>query len=99
MHDALRHSFATKLLKVDPRFDIVRQRKFKLDALKSKQTLLADPSLGIRAVRVRKLRMAPPRYGAGFLTVEAPPVSPTPESTIWAINGSRREPGCMKNSQ
>ena len=97
MHDALRHSFATKLLKVDPRFDSDRQRKLKLDALKSNQTLLADPSLGVKAVR--KLRMAPPRYGAGFLTVEVPPVSPTPESTIWAINGSRREPCCMKNLQ
>jgi hypothetical protein len=76
VHDALLHSFATKLLKVESRFDIVRQRKFTLDALKSKQTLLADPSLGIRAVRVRKLRMAPPRYSAGFLTVEAPAGEP-----------------------
>jgi hypothetical protein len=71
VHEALRDAFAEHLLKVDPQFERVAPRRFLLDALKTVQVLAPDADLGVRAVRVRKLKLAPPNHG-GTLVVEAP---------------------------
>jgi hypothetical protein len=71
VHEALRDAFAEHLLKVDPQFERVAPRRFLLDALKTVQVLAPDAGLGVRAVRVRKLKLAPPNHG-GTLVVEAP---------------------------
>jgi hypothetical protein len=57
VHEALREAFARRLLKIEPKFDAVRKRSFLLDSLKSPQPLAPDPALGVKAVRVRKLRL------------------------------------------
>jgi hypothetical protein len=71
VHEALREAFARKLLKIEPKFDVVKKRPFLLDSLKTPQPLAPDPALGVKAVRVRKLRLAPPEMNAGLLTIEA----------------------------
>jgi hypothetical protein len=70
VHEALRDAFAKHLLKVDPQYEPIAARRFRLDALKANPALAADADLGIRAVRVRKLKLAPPNLG-GTLVVEA----------------------------
>lgn len=72
VHEAIREAFARKLLKIDPKFDLVRKRSFLLDSLKAPQALPPDAALGVRAVRVRRLKLAPPGMNSGILTVEAP---------------------------
>jgi hypothetical protein len=76
VHDALREAFARKLLKIEPKFDIVSRRRFRLESLKSSRVLHADPCVGIKCVRVRKLTLAPPSSRSGFLTIEAPARQP-----------------------
>lgn len=71
VHEALRDAFAEHLLKVDPQFERVAPRRFLLDTLKTVPVLAADADLGVRAVRVRKLKLVPPNLG-GALVVEAP---------------------------
>jgi hypothetical protein len=71
VHEALRDAFAKHLLKVDPQYEPVAARRFRLDALKANPALAADADLGVRAVRVRKLKLAPPNLD-GALVVEAP---------------------------
>jgi hypothetical protein len=72
VHDFLRNSFAHNLLKIDPRFGLICKRPFLLDSLREPQPLASDPEFGVHAVRVRKLKLAPPAPGAGALTIEAP---------------------------
>jgi hypothetical protein len=72
VHEALREAFARKLLKIEPKFDAVRKRRFLLDSLKTPQPLAPDPALGVKAVRVRKLKLAPPAMDSGLLSIEAP---------------------------
>jgi hypothetical protein len=76
VHAALREAFARKLLKVDPKFDVVATRRFRLETLKSPRPLQTDPSFGIQAVRVRRLTLAPANIRAGLLTIEAPAGEP-----------------------
>jgi hypothetical protein len=71
VHEALRDAFAEHLLKVDPQYERIPARRFRLDALKANPVLAANADLGVRAVRVRKLKLAPPNFG-GTLVVEAP---------------------------
>jgi len=71
VHSALRDAFAQHLLKVDPQYEPIAARRFQLDALKTSRVLPADAEMGVRAVRVRKLKLAPPNLG-GHLVVEAP---------------------------
>lgn len=83
VHEALREAFARRLLKIEPTFDLVRKRPFRLDVLKSAQSLVADPALGVHAVRVRKLKLAPPAMGTGMLTIEAP--SGKPDTSVYDL--------------
>ena len=83
VHEALRESFARKLLKIEPRFDLVRKRSFLLDSLKAPQALAPDPSLGVSAVRVRRLKLAPPAAGSGLMTIEAP--SGAPQDSVYDL--------------
>jgi hypothetical protein len=71
VHEALRDAFAKHLLKMDPQFDRIEKRRFRLDALRSGRVLPADADLGVQSARVRKLKLAPPNFG-GHLVVEAP---------------------------
>jgi hypothetical protein len=71
VHSALRDAFAQYLLKVDPQYEPIATRRFRLDALKTSRVLTADAEMGVKAVRVRKLKLAPPNFG-GHLVVEAP---------------------------
>ena len=86
VHEALREAFARKLLKIEPKFDIVRKRAFLLDSLKTPQPLAPDPALGVKTVRVRKLRLAPPAMDSGLLIVEAP--SGTPGTSVYDLGNS-----------
>jgi hypothetical protein len=86
VHEALREAFARKLLKIDPKFDLVRKRGFQLDSLNTPQSLAPDPALGVNAVRVRKLRLAPPARGLGLLTIEAP--SGTPATSVYDLGNN-----------
>jgi hypothetical protein len=86
VHEALREAFARKLLKIEPKFDLVRKRQFRLNSLKSPQSLALDPALGVKVVRVRKLRLAPPAIGSGLLTIEAP--SGMPETSVYDLGNS-----------
>jgi hypothetical protein len=70
VHDVLREAFAEHLLKADSEYEPVTERRFRLDRLKSNQVLPADPELGIRSVRIRKLKLMAADLG-GHLTVEA----------------------------
>lgn len=72
IHEMLREAFARKLLGIEPKFDVVMRRRFRLESLKTPRLFEADPAHGIKAVRVRRLSLAPPSYGNGRLTVEAP---------------------------
>jgi hypothetical protein len=69
VHDALREAFADHLLKVDPEYARVTERRFRLDTLKNNRVLTADPETGIRSVRIRKLKLMAADLG-GHLTVE-----------------------------
>jgi hypothetical protein len=86
VHEALREAFAQKLLNIDPKFDLVRKRRFQLDSLNTPQSLAPDPALGVKAVRVRKLRLAPPARGSGLLTIEAP--SGKPETSVYDLGNN-----------
>jgi len=78
VHEAIRDAFARRLLKVtDPRFGVARKRSFQLDSLKEPRELPADPSLGVKSVRVRALRLVPPGFRRGQMLVEAPGGDPT----------------------
>jgi hypothetical protein len=70
VHEVLRDVFAEHLLKIDPDYERVTDRPFRLDTLKTGRVLLADPEMGIQSVFVRKLRLASPDFG-GILVVEA----------------------------
>jgi hypothetical protein len=70
VHEVLRDVFAEHLLKIDPNYERVTDRRFRLDTLKTGRVLLADPEMGIQSVFVRKLRLASPDFG-GILVVEA----------------------------
>jgi hypothetical protein len=70
VHEVLREAFAEHLLKADSAYEPVTERRFRLDRLKSNQVLPADPELGIRSVRIRKLKLIAADFG-GHLTVEA----------------------------
>jgi hypothetical protein len=70
VHEVLREAFAEHLLKADSEYEPVTERRFRLDRLKSNQVLPADPELGIRSVRIRKLKLMAADLG-GHLTVEA----------------------------
>ncbi len=69
VHEVLREAFADHLLKVDPEYTQVAERRFRLDTLKNNRVLAADPEMGIRSVRIRKLKLMAPDFG-GHLTVE-----------------------------
>jgi hypothetical protein len=71
VHSALRDAFAQQLLKVDPQYELIAARRFRLDALKTNLVLAADAEMGVAAVRVRKLKLAPANFG-GHLVVERP---------------------------
>jgi hypothetical protein len=86
VHEALRESFAQRLLKIEPKFDLVRKRSFFLDSLKTPQALAPDPALRVKAVRVRRLKLAPPATGSGLMTVEAP--SGAPEISVYDLGNS-----------
>ena len=86
VHEALREAFARRLLKIDPKFDGVRKRGFLLDMLKTPQPLAPDPSLGVAAVRVRRLKLAPPSIGSGALIVEAP--AGAPNRSVYDLGNS-----------
>lgn len=83
VHEALREAFARKLLKIEPKFDAVRKRRFLLDSLKTPQPLAPDPALGVKAVRVRKLKLAPPAMDSGLLTIEAP--AGMPDTSVYDL--------------
>lgn len=69
VHELLREAFADYLLKVDPEYTPVTERRFRLDTLKNNRVLAADPGTGIRSVRIRKLKLMATDFG-GHLTVE-----------------------------
>ena len=57
VHGVLRDAFAEHLLKVDPDYERVADRRFRLEALKTCCALSPDPEMGVRSVRVRKLKL------------------------------------------
>lgn len=97
-HEALRDAFARRLLKIQPQFEVVKRRSFLLDALKVPTALSPDPELGVRAVRVRRLKLAPPAFDSGTLTIEAP--AQKPDRSVYDLGNScsRSSLGSIANS-
>jgi hypothetical protein len=72
VHEELRELFAQQLLHIDPRFDAIRPRRFRLDRLADRPTLPTDPADGIEMARVRRLKLLPTSNRPGALVIEAP---------------------------
>jgi hypothetical protein len=86
VHEALREAFARRLLKIDPKFDVIAKRGFLLDVLREPQALAPDAALGVSAVRVRRLKLTGPLMGGGALIVEAP--AGVPEQSVYDLGNS-----------
>jgi hypothetical protein len=70
VHQALMNAFQIHLLGCDPAHTEVAKRQYRLERLASPIRLEPLPELGVRSVRVRKLRLA--LAGDGYVTLEAP---------------------------
>jgi hypothetical protein len=86
VHEALREAFARRILKIEPRFDVIAKQGFLLDVLRTPQALAPDPALGVAAVRVRRLKLSGPLTGGGALTVEAP--AGAPDRSVYDLGNS-----------
>ena len=72
VHEELRKLFAQQLLRIEPRFDGIRPRRFRLGMLAGRPTLPTDPADGIERARVRRLKLLPTANRPGALLIEAP---------------------------
>jgi hypothetical protein len=72
VHEELRKLFAQQLLHMDPRFDAVRPRCFRLGVLAGRPKLPTNPADGIEMARVRRLKLLPSSNRPGALVIEAP---------------------------
>ena len=72
VHEELRKLFAQQLLRIDPRFDAIRPRRFRLGTLAGRPTLPTDPADGIEIARVRRLKLLPTSNRPGALVIEGP---------------------------
>jgi hypothetical protein len=72
VHEELRKLFAQQLLRIDPRFDGVRPRRFRLSTLAGRPTLPTSPEDGIETARVRRLKLLPISNRPGAIVIEAP---------------------------
>jgi hypothetical protein len=72
VHEQLRKLFAQQLLRIEPRFDGIRPRRFGLGMLAGRPTLPTDPADGIERARVRRLKLLPTANRPGALVIEAP---------------------------
>jgi hypothetical protein len=72
VHEELRKLFAQQLLSIDPRFDAIRPRRFRLDRLAGRPTLPTEPEDGIEMARVRCLKLLPTSHRPGALVIEGP---------------------------
>jgi hypothetical protein len=97
VHAMLCEAFARRLLKIDPKFDVVRKRSFRLDTLKSPTALAPDPALGVKAVRVRRLKFVD--RIRGFSSSRRQPECRACQSTTLATTGSPSAPACITSSQ
>ena len=72
VHEELRKLFAQQLLRIEPRFDAIRPRRFRLGMLAGRPTLPTDPEDGIETARVRRLKLLPTSNRPGAVVIEAP---------------------------
>jgi hypothetical protein len=72
VHEELRKLFAQHLLRIDPRFDAILPRPFRLSTLAGRPTLPTNPEDGIEIARVRRLRLLPTSNRPGALVIEGP---------------------------
>jgi hypothetical protein len=72
VHEELRKLFAQQLLSIDPRFDPIRPRRFRLDRLTGRPALPTEPEDGIEMARVRCLKLLPTSHRPGALVIEGP---------------------------
>ena len=72
VHEELRKLFAQQLLCIDPRFDLIQPRRFRLERLASRPTLPTNPEDGIERARVRRLKLLPTSNRPGAIVIEAP---------------------------
>jgi hypothetical protein len=72
VHEELRKLFAQQLLRIDPRFDGIRPRRFRLGTLAGRLTLPTTPEDGIETARVRRLKLLPTSNRPGAVVIEAP---------------------------
>lgn len=72
VHEELRKLFAQQLLRIDPRFDAIRPRRFSLGTLADRPTLPTDPADGIERARVRRLKLLPTSNRPGALVIDGP---------------------------
>jgi hypothetical protein len=72
VHEELRKLFARHLLAIDPRFDSILPRRFKLERLAGCAILPTDPEDGIERARVRRLKLLPTSSRPGVLVIEGP---------------------------
>jgi hypothetical protein len=72
VHEELRRLFAQQLLRIDPRFDAILPRRFRLSTLGGRPTLPTRPEDGIEVARVRRLKLLPTSNQPGALVIEGP---------------------------
>jgi hypothetical protein len=72
VHEELRKLFAQRLLGIDPRFDSILPRRFRLEKLAGRPILPTDPEDGIDRARVRRLKLLPASNRPGTLVIEGP---------------------------
>jgi len=98
VHEMLREAFARKLLGIEPKFDVIMRRRFRLESLKTARSFEADPTDGIKAVRVRKLSLAPQAMGVAASRSKLRRANTAPGSTTLVTAGLLSRVGCSKNS-
>jgi hypothetical protein len=72
VHEELRKLFAQQLLCIEPRFDGIRPRRFRLGMLAGRPTLPTNPADGIERARVRRLKLLPTANRPGAVVIEGP---------------------------
>ena len=76
IHEELRKLFAQQLLRIEPRFDGIRPRRFRLSTLAGRPALPTNPEDGIETARVRRLKLLPTSNRPGAVVIEAPSERP-----------------------
>jgi hypothetical protein len=96
VHEALRDAFAQHLLKVDPQYERITARRFRLDALKTNRVLTAEPIWASEPCGSASSNWRHPTLAVPLLSKRLARILLW-EFTIWGTNGSPNNLACMRN--